>query len=290
MLFIWDPQCSRPRHRLRAFKALLPDTTDTTACYTDDMTKHRNWSREETLLAFRLYCHTPFGKLHQNNPDIIRLAERIDRTPSAVAMKGCNFASLDPLHQQRGVTGLPNRSKLEDEIWREFSTDSETIAIEAEALHESFAVKHQESDSPVSFDPPEGPTETERTVRTRRVQGFFRKTILASYGNRCALTGLAMPQLLNASHIIPWAQAAEHRADPTNGICLNALHDRAFDRGLISFDERFRLLVSPCLADDSILGKFSDAFVAQTQLILPERFSPDSEALAYHRTTLYQAG
>ena len=47
-------------------------------------------------MAFRLYCRTPFGKLHQHNPEIVALARALGRTASAVGMKACNFASLDP--------------------------------------------------------------------------------------------------------------------------------------------------------------------------------------------------
>lgn len=174
----------------------------------------KNWSREETLLAFRLYCQLPFGKLHQHNPDILTLAQHLGRTPSAVAMKGCNFASLDPLHQQRGVTGLTNRGKLEEQIWEAFHNDSEAIANEAEALYESLvtldagiAADTLRADRPPQssiidqqseISPPAGPTEVERTVRARRVQRFFRRAVLSGYGHRCALTGLAIPELLNA--------------------------------------------------------------------------------------------
>ena len=56
----------------------------------------RGWTRDELLVAFNLYCKTPFGRLHQRNPEIIRLASALGRTPSALAMKLVNFASLDP--------------------------------------------------------------------------------------------------------------------------------------------------------------------------------------------------
>src|SRR5690606_15788351 len=96
---------------------------------------------------------------------------------------------------------------------------------------------------------PDGPSETERLTRVRRVQRFFRTAVLASYEKRCAITGLAIPRLLTASHILPWSTAPARRADPSNGICLNALHDRAFDRGLLTFDEDMRVVLSPILRD-----------------------------------------
>lgn len=259
------------------------------------------WTRDQTLIAFRLYCSLPFGKLNHRTPEIVELAERLGRTPSSVSMKACNFARLDPMHQARGVKGLPHGARLEEVIWNEFREDSDAIASEAESIYESLVQSGDISPSkPVSADEssielPTGPTETERTVRARRVQGFFRRAVLSGYGHRCALTGLAIPELLNASHIIPWATpgSEQHRADPTNGLCLNALHDRAFDRGLISFDENHRLLVSPALAEDTApdgLGRFADAFTPQTPLILPERFAPSPEALAYHREAVFQGG
>ena len=263
----------------------------------------KNWTRDESIIAFRLYCALPFGKLNHKNPDIIQLADKLGRTPSSVSMKACNFARLDPLHQARGIAGLAHGAKLEEIIWEEFHADSEAIANEAEAAYEQLApgsIEQQggrtnESDLGHELPGvPDGPTEVERTVRTRRVQGFFRRAVLTSYGHRCCLTGLAVPQLLNASHIIPWATAGseQYRADPSNGLCLNALHDRAFDRGLISFDEDYRLLVSPRLADDKTpegLGRFAGHFKQGTALTLPDRFTPSIEALAYHRETVFDA-
>lgn len=265
--------------------------------YPGIMPARKNWNRDESLIAFRLYCALPFGKLNHQNPEIIQLAEKIGRTPSSVSMKACNFARLDPLHQARGVAGLAHGAKLEEQIWEEFHADSEAIANEAEAAYEQLTdpgdvAEHAEDSHTLEL--PDGPSETLATVRVRRVQGFFRRAVLTSYGHRCCLTGLAVPQLLNASHIIPWSTPGmEHRrADPSNGLCLNAIHDRAFDRGLITFDENLRLLVSTRLADDAAsdgLGRFAAAFNKEMRLILPDRFAPSVEALEYHRDKIFHA-
>lgn len=109
--------------------------------------------------------------------------------------------------------------------------------------------------------------------------------ILSSYENRCALTGITIPQLLIASHIIPWSENENRRADPTNGLCLNALHDKAFDRHLITFDKDFRLVVSSILKKGDI-PEFQLSNFAQlegTMLSLPHRFAPDLQALEEHR-------
>lgn len=71
--------------------------------------KAKNWLRDELIVAFNLYCRIPFGKIHKANPDIIILAKNIGRTPSAVAMKMVNFASLDPFHKKTKYKGITTR-------------------------------------------------------------------------------------------------------------------------------------------------------------------------------------
>src|SRR3712207_5494392 len=96
------------------------------------------WNRPETLVAFRLYCATPFGKLHQTNPDIVALAARLGRTPSAVGMKACNFASLDPRQRERGISALGNVSGQDVRVWEEYAVDPAAVAAEAEAAYEAL--------------------------------------------------------------------------------------------------------------------------------------------------------
>jgi putative restriction endonuclease len=207
---------------------------------------NNNWREDQLLLTLHLYCRTPFGKLHQTNPDIIHLANIMGRTPSAVAMKACNFASLDPALAQKGLQGA---SKADRALWNAFINDSTAIAEKAEELYEACVENYSSPaisvDAPVIF--PKGETESLREVKVRRVQRFFRQTVLESYNNRCAISGLAIPELLVASHIIPWAKDESRRADPTNGIALNALYDKAFGGGLIAVDEQLGLVVSPRL-------------------------------------------
>lgn len=76
-------------------------------------------------------------------------------------------------------------------------------------------------------------------------QDYFRSVLLSNYDGACCLTGIDIPALLTASHIKPWAAATpSERLMSSNGLLLNALHDRAFDRGLITLDERYRVVVS----------------------------------------------
>lgn len=252
-----------------------------------------NWSHSEQLIALRLYCRLPFGRLHASHGEIKRAAALIGRTPAAVSMKACNFASLDPEHRQRGVAGLANRSKADEQLWARFEADPEAVAAEIEQAWNDLMgagqgggeVEPDEADLAM----PAGETEREQVVRVRRVQRFFRDAVLVSYENRCALSDIAVPELLNASHIVPWKQDVKRRADPRNGLCLNALYDRAFDRGLIALDEQLRVVVSPRLQADGAPRLQREALVELEGRALraPVRFQPDAEALAWHRANVF---
>lgn len=248
----------------------------------------RNWERNESLLVLRLYCQTPFGKLHQRNPDIIQLAEIIKRTPSAVAMKAVNFAHLDPNLDRKGLSSV---SKADRALWDEFLADANSTALLAEALYdERVAPSVEES---VISEPvlPRGPSETLREVTVRRVQGFFRRSVLTSYEQCCAISGLRLPSLLVASHIIPWKDSVERRADPRNGIALSSLYDKAFDEGLLTFDERYKVRLSNELKvhfpDSGLCKRMLD--VEGRELRMPKRFYPDEEAMAYHRDSVFKS-
>ena len=133
-------------------------------------------------------------------------------------------------------------------------------------------------------------TEVERTVKVRRMQGVFRELVLAAYESRCCITGNPIPDLLVASHILPWVDFPKARLNPRNGLCLSAHFDRAFDRGLISFDDKIRLTLSPvlkrCPPNDSIESEF---FRREGQLLKsPERFAPDPGFFAYHRKNIFR--
>jgi putative restriction endonuclease len=156
----------------------------------------RNWSREELIIAFNLYCKIPFGRIHIHNPEIIHLANRIGRTPSAVSWKLANFARLDPSLQDRGITGATHGSKGEQEVWDEFSNNWEELSYLSETLTSEFNQQTIEETAHIDIvDLPEG-KERERIVRTRVNQNFFRQTVLAAYNDKCCITDLALPELL----------------------------------------------------------------------------------------------
>lgn len=255
----------------------------------------RDWTRDELVLAMNLYCQLPFGKLHRRNPEVIRLANAIGRTPSSAAMKLCNLASLDPMHQLRGVKGLSGASAADRAIWNEFHADWERLAAESELLRQNRVERNETlgEQAPVTAqdDSPAYTGETERTreVRIRLAQRFFRRSVLASYNWRCCISDIGLKPLLIASHIMPWSDFPLHRADPCNGLCLSRLHDVAFDRGLIAFDHHRRLVLSKELRDSTTNRVLNESFLRfeGAPLRLPDKFQPDTAFLARHYADVF---
>ena len=95
--------------------------------------------------------------------------------------------------------------------------------------------------------------------------------------------------MLNASHIIPWSIDKSRRADPTNGLSFCAFHDRAFDRGLISVDDKLRIILSKevKIVNAPKLHKVGLLEIEGKKIRLPDRFMPDQIALAYHREKVF---
>lgn len=83
------------------------------------MAAGRRWTEDETRRVLALYDQIPFGQFHQQNPEVIALATEIDRTPSSIAMKLGNFASLDPAITRTGRKGLDQHTALDRKIWAE---------------------------------------------------------------------------------------------------------------------------------------------------------------------------
>jgi putative restriction endonuclease len=256
--------------------------------------KGTRWTRDELILAFNLYCRTSFGRIHNKNPEIIELAKALGRTPSAVSWKLANFARLDPTLAGRNIKGASHGSKEEVQIWEEFQGNWEKLTFESEKLRLGKEILadtiESEPEEDLESDPvfPEGKTR-ESSVRLRVNQGFFRRAVLAAYQNCCCITGIGLPDLLCASHIIPWSVDIKNRTNPSNGLCLNAIHDRAFDRGLLTITEDFRVKLSPRL--NKLKGKPARAILLDfegCQIKLPKHFQPRLEFLKYHNEHVFK--
>lgn len=246
----------------------------------------RNWTRNELIVAFNLYCKTPFGRIHIRNPEIIALAKALGRSPSAVSWKLANFARLDPMLRARDIAGASHGGKLDAEIWKEFSENWEDLAFESEKLRIELLGTTLSPELRDTF--PIGKTR-EAIIKIRVNQGFFRASVLAAYDCRCCVTGLAVTDLLCASHIIPWSKDINNRTNPRNGLCLNAIHDRAFDRGLITISAEHKVHLSPLLSstEDAGIEALIRPYEGST-ITLPRHFAPDPTFLHYHNQHVFR--
>lgn len=258
------------------------------------MTSSSLWTEDEVTLALILYLSRPFGKLYSTHPDVQRLAALLGRSPGAVSRKLGNLGSCDNTLRARGVKGLVNVSKVDTEMWEKY-VGSERGSKPLGPLLEDASEIASERDMDLGFlfneFPVQGkvsPADSERLVlrKERLFQQFFRDVILAGYGGRCAISGLRVPELTEAAHIIPWSEREDCRLLPSNGIALNTLLHRAYDADLLGIDEKCRVHVSKPLlkgAEDSKMQAFFesvDGSVLQpsrhftpSPLFLEERFA-----------------
>jgi HNH endonuclease len=244
------------------------------------------WSRKESLLAFELYCRIPFQKTKANNPAVKELGNLLGRTPASVARKLGNFGAFDPALQKLDISGLTHTSKLDREIWDEFHADWNNLVWEANLLRNQFGQRpavHR------AFKPPSGPSETTRLTKQRVHQAFFRDAVLSSYESTCCITGLAVPECLIASHIVPWSEDERFRTDPANGLCLSATFDRLFDAGLmtVTSDLTIRFSSQVVRSRNSVTQDLLLCY-HNRPIRTPHRFLPSMERIEWHRKNRFK--
>jgi putative restriction endonuclease len=262
----------------------------------------KSWTHDELFIALNIYHKLTFGQLDHRNPVIIGLAEKLGRTPGSVSMKLCNLASFDPVLKLRGIKGLEGASILDGKVWNEFHSHLEqSVPASEEALRKLFNTPPGEE---LEVSPKTGiqkssirvthitATEASAQVKQRRGQSYFRDAVLNNYGERCGVTQLAFREFLIASHILPWSTHPNYRLDVQNGICLSRLHDAAFDCGLITFDDKLCLRLSPRLRnaipqEKTLEQSFGD-FEGYPLNLPTDALPPSPSYLAEHRRTIFQ--
>jgi len=238
-----------------------------------------SWSREELISAFNLYCKIPINEINPNNTKIIEFAGLLGKTPKEVAKRFSNFSKLEST-----VNILEGIEEEDKSTWTYFNENWEKSAHESENKIIDFENKLKNI---TEF--PKG-KERESILKSRVNQNFFRNAVLTSYQNKCCITGLPFVELLNASHIVPWAIDANNRLNPHNGLCLNALHDRAFDKGFITVTPNYTINISSCMNDFLDYKSVSDYFLfyQNKKISLPNRFIPEKSFLEFHNQNIFK--
>ena len=187
--------------------------------------------------------------------------------------------------------GLGNASARDREVWEEFHSDWERLAVECALLRnqseENFSREVEAQDD--GLQPEDFTGETRQVLATQRIkQHFFRRAVLSSYQGKCCMSGVSDSRLLIASHIVPWASDKANRLNPANGLCLSAIHDKAFDKGLITLSDDYKIIISEDLKrqrDDFVSNVF---FPLEGKSIThPDRFLPLPELIARHRSEVF---
>lgn len=258
----------------------------------------QKWSKDETLMAWLLYMELPEKEIDDKGEHIIKLAHALGRTPNSVALKAWNIAAHDERRLAKGKVGMSHGSKYDQEVWEDFEDEGDALIVRAyellqTTLSSSISIVSSEKSSTKSsadvLNLPEGKTR-ETLVATRVNQSYFRNRLLENYQGRCCVTGLGVNNLLIASHIKPWSTSdpATERLAPDNGLLLNALHDRAFDQGLITIDKDLRIVVSPAVPkDDAAANRFLWEYEG-CQIEEPLAFKPRSEFIEYHNDVIFR--
>ncbi|MFZ1580555.1 MAG: HNH endonuclease [Saprospiraceae bacterium] len=128
-----------------------------------------------------------------------------------------------------------------------------------------------------------------RAVKTRVNQYFFRQMVTVNYSGKCTITGIDIPELLFGSHIIPWSQNEKERLNPENGICLSALYDKAFDKGLIGINSHNKIIIYSKLKSYATKEYYNQHFksIEGQKLLSPSKYPLKKEFLEFHLDTIF---
>ncbi|MBS4913474.1 MAG: HNH endonuclease [Veillonella sp.] len=256
------------------------------------MGERKNWTEDELILTYYYYCQIPIKKINKNTSEIKNIADLIGRTPSSVVYKMLNLRYIESQSQNlpEEGKGLSNGGKLDKKVFFHFLNQWEELTARATEIEQKLSGKSMELKDGINFYPiPEGQTR-EALINIRINQNFFRNTVLNAYNNTCCITGINTPELLIASHIKPWSESdpKTERTNPCNGLCLNALHDKAFDRGLITVDYKdLTIRISETIGDNDTLSWLKQ--FDKQKIEEPVRFPPNKEFLQYHNEVIFRS-
>ena len=243
-----------------------------------------NWTREQTIVALNIYCKIPFKNSSARHPLVIEYAKLLGRTPAALNFKIGNLGSFDPVLRVKGIVGLGHTSKMDEMVWNEFFDNPEKLAYESEKIIADLRHLTVEESAAIDLnDLPEG-AERSAVTRQRINQQFFHDAVLCSYEDCCCITGIGNRQLLEACHISSWRDDIKNRTNPKNGLCMNPLFHRAFDRFLFTVTPDYKIEISERMIDNTSATPFRNYLVSiqGNNIIMPEKFSPDPNLLAIH--------
>ena len=226
-----------------------------------------NWTREQVIVALNVYCKIPFKSSSARNPIVKKYAELLGRTPAALNLKIGNLGSFDPVLRDKGIVGLSHTSKVDEEVWNEFFENPEKLAYESEKIIAELRNKTIEESTNIDINNLPKGTERISVTRQRVNQQFFHDAVLCSYENHCCITGISNRQLLEACHISSWRDDVKNRTNPKNGLCMNPLFHKAFDRYLFTVTPDYKIEISEQMIDGTDDNSFRDYLLSSREKI-----------------------
>jgi len=248
------------------------------------------WTHDQLLAAFYLYLQLKPNEIQSPSPLVSLFALHLGKPKEAITAKLRTLAQLDPVLANQSIRSSDNVTELDQKVATEFQNRWTATVLTASDAYEDIVGAYKEA-----LDPPQisasdaaylfnaGQTR-EAIVQVRVNQRIFRKAILNGYDSTCCISGLKNEKLLIASHIVPWSMDVENRLNPENGLCLSALHDRAYDQGLITVLPDFTIRVSPRLLKQKGNSFLSHSLLRYDgrKITLPGRFQPRTDFLKSH--------
>ena len=262
-----------------------------------------NWSEDEIILALAFYCNQPPANRdgHGKSEPLNRLAAALGRKPGSVGTKLANILACDPSMAKLGKRGMEHGSILDGRVWNRFH-DHWDLLPEAvlDAILRIIPPEHQETVFDILL-PSDAVGEVSEAKTERLLPGktdrktfskiFFKQTVLNVFGNRCCLTGINDARLLVAARIKPVSNdSSSELAQPTNGLCFDVLHGRAFEQGLTTVSAGdFTFHSSPRLRrDDSWFDHYFKPYEGK-RIELPKGFRPNVDLLKFHNENIFVA-
>ncbi|MCH3917204.1 MAG: HNH endonuclease [Spirochaetia bacterium] len=252
------------------------------------------WNEKETILALWLYYCIPPGKVDSNNPQIAGLAKLLGRSSNAVALKIANLKAYD-----RNATGkgMSNGSHWDRELPEKYLPDPEKLFQDCQTiLLDDFPQScNSIHDFPLTDAELQNNSFTtyqdDKTglIKIRERQQVFRQILLTNYHWECCLSGITNPDFLVASHIVPWAADKAHRVDPQNGLLLNTMLDRAFDKGYFSLHpSTYEVMVASGIRDEK-LRNYLNCYNGREIMLPQNNFrKPKKEFLEFHNENIFE--
>ena len=173
--------------------------------------------------------------------------------------------------------GLTNTSTLDQQIWEEFSKNWDDLAFKSENILNFYKIEHN-----IDFTDFQLEKDREAIVKQRVNQSFFRQMVLSSYENKCCISNLSVTSLLEAAHILSYAEEIALRTNPHNGLCMSVLYHKAYDAGVFSISPDFEFIVSKKFEKEKENDlEFSRLFLDHNKqkISLPHRFIPNRDYL-----------